>query len=157
MSEQQAQQLMQQMQMLENHFSQLTQQENSIISIIREANSAIQSITETKEENESDNLVPVGMGVYVKSKIQSKDKVVINIGSGVAIEKDQNSALNWLESRLKELEVALQNINMQRQQVAENLELGKQQMQSIMQKSQESQKSYSNLQNPPESTKSNIF
>ena len=80
------------------------------------------------------------MGVYVKSKIQSKDKVVINIGSGVAIEKDQNSALNWLESRLKELEVALQNINMQRQQVAENLELGKQQMQSIMQKSQESQK-----------------
>ena len=140
MSEQQAQQLMQQMQMLENHFSQLTQQENSIISIIREANSAIQSITETKEENESDNLVPVGMGVYVKSKIQSKDKVVINIGSGVAIEKDQNSALNWLESRLKELEVALQNINMQRQQVAENLELGKQQMQSIMQKSQASQK-----------------
>ena len=140
MSEEQAQQLMQQMQMLENHFSQLTQQENSIISIIREANSAIQSITETKEENESDNLVPVGMGVYVKSKIQSKDKVVINIGSGVAIEKDQNSALNWLESRLKELEVALQNINMQRQQVAENLELGKQQMQSIMQKSQESQK-----------------
>ena len=140
MSEQQAQQLMQQMQMLENHFSQLTQQENSIISIIREANSAIQSITETKEENESDNLVPVGMGVYVKSKIQSKDKVVINIGSGVAIEKDQNSALNWFESRLKELEVALQNINMQRQQVAENLELGKQQMQSIMQKSQESQK-----------------
>ena len=140
MSEQQAQQLMQQMQMLENHFSQLTQQENSIISIIREANSAIQSITETKEENESDNLVPVGMGVYVKSKIQSKDKVVINIGSGIAIEKDQNSALNWLESRLKELEVALQNINMQRQQVAENLELGKQQMQSIMQKSQESQK-----------------
>ena len=140
MSEQQAQQLMQQMQMLENHFAQLTQQENSIISIIREANSAMQSITETKEENESDNLVPIGMGVYVKSKIQSKDKVVINIGSGVAIEKDQNSALNWLESRLKELEVALQNINMQRQQVAENMELGKQQMQSIMQKSQESQK-----------------
>jgi len=140
MSEQQAQQLMQQMQMLENHFAQLTQQENSIISIIREANSAMQSITVTKEENESDNLVPIGMGVYVKSKIQSKDKVVINIGSGVAIEKDQNSALNWLESRLKELEVALQNINMQRQQVAENLELGKQQMQSIMQKSQESQK-----------------
>tara|TARA_B100000029_G_scaffold386713_1_gene382595 strand:+ start:2700 stop:3122 length:423 start_codon:yes stop_codon:yes gene_type:complete len=140
MSEQQAQQLMQQMQMLENHFAQLTQQENSIISIIREANSAMQSITETIKENESDNLVPIGMGVYVKSKIQSKDKVVINIGSGVAIEKDQNSALNWLESRLKELEVALQNINMQRQQVAENLELGKQQMQSIMQKSQESQK-----------------
>ena len=140
MSEEQAQQLMQQMQMLENHFAQLSQQESSIINIIREANSALHSINETKTQDESDGLVPIGMGVYVQSKIQSKDKVVINIGSGIAIEKDQNSAINWLESRLKELEVALQNINMQRQQVAENLELGKQQMQSIMQKSQESQK-----------------
>ena len=80
------------------------------------------------------------MGVYVKSKIQSKDKVIINVGSGVAIEKDQDAAINWLESRLKELEVALQNVNSQRQQVSDNLEIGKQQMQSIMQKSQESQK-----------------
>ena len=80
------------------------------------------------------------MGVYVKSKIQSNDKVIINVGSGVAIEKDQDAAINWLESRLKELEVALQNVNSQRQQVADNLEIGKQQMQSIMQKSQASQK-----------------
>ena len=140
MSEQKAQQLIQQMQMLENHFTQLTQQENSIISIIREANSAIHSINGTKTETESEGLVPIGMGVYVKSKIQSKDKVIMNIGSGVAIEKDQDAAINWLESRLKELEVALQNVNSQRQQVADNLEIGKQQMQSIMQKSQASQK-----------------
>ena len=58
----------------------------------------------------------------------------------MAIEKDQDAAINWLESRLKELEVALQNVNSQRQQVSDNLEIGKQQMQSIMQKSQESQK-----------------
>ena len=126
--------------MLENHYAQLTQQENSIISIIREANSAIHSINETKEKTESENLVPIGMGVYIKSKIQSKDKVIINIGSGEAIEKDHNSATKWLESRLKELEIALQNVNSQRKQVAENLELGKQQMQSLIQKSQNTQK-----------------
>lgn len=140
MSEEQAQQLMQQMQMLENHFAQLSQQESSIINIIREANSALHSINETKTQDESDGLVPIGMGVYVQSKIQSKDKVVVNIGSGIAIEKDQNSAINWLESRLKELEIALQNVNSQRKQVAENLELGKQQMQSLIQKSQNPQK-----------------
>lgn len=140
MSEEQAQQLMQQMQMLENHFGQLTQQQNSIISIIREANSALHSINETKTKDESDSLIPIGMGVYVKSKIQPKDKFIINIGSGVAIEKDQNSAINWLESRLKELEVALQNVNSQRQQVADNIEMGKHQMQSFIQKSQQAQK-----------------
>jgi prefoldin alpha subunit len=140
MSEEQAQQLMQQMQMLENHFAQLTQQENSIINIIREANSALHSINETKTKNEADSLVPIGMGVYVQSKIQSKDKLIINIGSGVAIEKDHDSAINWLESRLKELEVALKNVNSQRQQVADNLEMGKQQMQNFIQKSQKAQK-----------------
>ena len=140
MSEEQAQQLMQQMLMLENHFAQLTQQENSIVYIIREANSALHSINETKTKSESDSLIPIGMGVYVQSKIQSKDKVIINIGSGVAIEKDQNSAINWLESRLKELEVALQNVNSQKQQVAENLEIGKQQKQSFIQKSQQAKK-----------------
>ena len=140
MSEEQAQQLMQQMQMLENHFAQLSQQESSIINIIREANSALHSINETKTQDESDALVPIGMGVYVQSKNQSKDKVVVNIGSGIAIEKDQNSAINWLESRLKELEVALQNVNSQKQQVADNLEIGKQQMQSFIQKSQQAQK-----------------
>tara|TARA_B100001765_G_scaffold196007_1_gene145715 strand:+ start:436 stop:861 length:426 start_codon:yes stop_codon:yes gene_type:complete len=134
--EQQAQQLMQQLQMLENHFTQLAQQENTIVNIIREANSAIQSISETKTKTESDSLVPIGMGVYIKSKIQSKDKVIIDVGSGVAVEKDQNSAINWLESRLKELEIALQNVSSQRKQVADNLEIGKQQMQNIMQKSQ---------------------
>ena len=134
--EQQAQQLMQQLQMLENHFTQLAQQENTIVNIIREANSAIQSISETKTKTESDNLVPIGMGVYIKSKIQSKEKIIIDVGSGVAVEKDQNSAINWLESRLKELEIALQNVSSQRKQVADNLEIGKQQMQNIMQKAQ---------------------
>ena len=71
-----------------------------------------------------------------KSKIQSKEKIIIDVGSGVAVEKDQNSAINWLESRLKELEIALQNVSSQRKQVADNLEIGKQQMQNIMQKSQ---------------------
>ena len=52
----------------------------------------------------------------------------------------KRQAINWLESRLKELEVALQNVNSQRKQVADNLEIGKQQMQTIMQKSQASQK-----------------
>jgi prefoldin alpha subunit len=54
----------------------------------------------------------------------------------VAIEKNQNDAINYLESRLKELEIALQETNQQRQQVAANIEQGKRQMQNFMQKSQ---------------------
>ena len=60
----------------------------------------------------------------------------MNIGSGIAIEKTHDDAINYLESRLKELEIALQDTNKQRQQIAANLEQGKQQMQSLMQKPQ---------------------
>ena len=136
MSEEQTQQLLYQMQMLENMFGELTQKENSIISIIREANSAIHSIKGIDTQSESDSLVPLGLGVFMKSKVNSSEKIIINVGSGVAIEKNHNDAINYLESRLKELEIALQDTNQQRQQIAANLEQGKQQMQTLMQKSQ---------------------
>jgi prefoldin alpha subunit len=136
MSEEQTQQLLYQMQMLENLFGELTQKENSIINIIREANSAIHSIKGIDTQSESDSLVPLGLGTFMKSKVNSNEKIIINVGSGIAIEKNHNDAINYLESRLKELEIVLQETNQQRQQVAANLEQGKQQMQNLMQKSQ---------------------
>ena len=44
MSEQQAEQMMQQMQMLETYFSDLSQREGTFVSILREATAAIESI-----------------------------------------------------------------------------------------------------------------
>ena len=133
MSEEQAQQLLQQMQMLENMFAELSQKENSIVNIIRDANSAIKSIQELKANPDSESLVPIGMGTFIKTKPMSDEKIVVNVGADVAIEKDHDSALNYLESKIKELEVALQETNSQRQQIAANIEQGKQQMQQIMQ------------------------
>ena len=136
MSEEQTQQLLYQMQMLENMFGELTQKERSIINIIREANSAIHSIKGIRTQSESDNLVPLGLGAFMKTKVNSYEKIIMNVGSGIAIEKTHDDAINYLESRLKELEIALQDTNQQRQQIAANLEQGKQQMQSLMQKPQ---------------------
>ena len=140
MSEEQAQQLLQQMQMLENVFAQLSQKENSLINIIREANSAIHSIKGVNSQPECDSLIPLGIGAFMRSKVSSNEKIIINVGSGVAIEKNHSDALNYLESRLKELEIVLQETNQQRQQVAANLEQGKQQMQNFMQASQNTTK-----------------
>ena len=72
----------------------------------------------------------------MKTKVNSDEKIIMNVGSGIAIEKTHDDAINYLESRLKELEIALQDTNQQRQQIAANLEQGKQQMQNLMQKPQ---------------------
>ena len=132
MSEEQTQQLLYQMQMLEGYFSELTQKEESIISVIREASSAVVSLKAIDNKTDSETLVPMGLGTFVKTKLIPNQKLILNIGAGIAIEKDQNYAINFLESRLKEFQVALQDISGQKQQVSASLEQGKQQMNQLM-------------------------
>ena len=133
MSEEQAQQLIQQMQMLETYLADLSQKEATLLSVLREASSAIESIKSLKKRADSETLMPVGMGTYVQSKISSNDKVFLNIGAGIAIEKDTNSAMNYLEARIKEIQVALQDTISKKQDVATKLEQGKAQMSRLMQ------------------------
>ncbi|KFM20202.1 Prefoldin subunit alpha protein [Marine Group I thaumarchaeote SCGC AAA799-D07] len=132
MSEEKAQQLLSQMQMLESYFSQLTQKEGAIISVIREASSAIDSLKAIDNKTDDQMLVPLGLGTFVKSKLIPNQKLILNVGAGIAIEKDQSYAINFLESRLKEMQVALQEIDGQKQQVSASLEQGKRQMNQLM-------------------------
>ena len=132
MSEEQTQQLLYQMQMLEGYFSELSQKEVSIVSIIREASSAVVSLKAIDNKTDSETLVPMGLGTFVKTKLIPNQKLILNVGAGIAIEKDQNYAINFLESRLKEFQVALQDIDGQKQQVSASLEQGKQQMNQLL-------------------------
>lgn len=133
MSEEQAQQLMYQMQMLENYFTELSRKEESLYGMIREATSAVESIKSLGDKSELTTLVPIGMGSLVKAKISSNEKIILNLGAGTAIEKDKDSAINFLEARIKEIEVALRDTVAQKQQVMANLEQGKQQFNRMTQ------------------------
>ena len=132
MSEEQTQQLLYQMQMLEGYFSELMQKEQAIISVIREASSAVVSLKAIDNKTDSETLVPMGLGTFVKTKLIPNQKLILNVGAGIAIEKDQNYAINFLESRLKEFQVALQETGGQKQQVSASLEQGKQQMNQLL-------------------------
>ena len=133
MSEEQAEQLMQQMQMLETYFSDLSQREGTFLNIMREAVASIESIKSLDQKAESETLVPIGMGTYVSTKIMSNTKIVMNIGAGIAVEKDFPSAINYLEARIKEVEVALQDTVAKKQEAAGRLEQGKAQINQLMQ------------------------
>ena len=133
MSEEHAHQLMQQMQMLETYFADLSQREATLLNVLREAISAIESIKSLHQKPDSDSLVPIGMGTYVQTKISSNDKIVMNIGAGIAIEKTYDSAINYLEARIKEIEIALKDTSSKKQEVIARLEHGKEQMNQLMQ------------------------
>ena len=133
MSEEKAQQLMQQMQMLETYFADLSQREGTLYSVLREATAAIESIKSLGQKSNSEALVPVGMGTFVKTKISSNDKVVLNIGAGISLEKDSTSAINYLEARIKEIEVAIQDTSAKKRDAAAQLEQGKNQINQLIQ------------------------
>jgi len=133
MSEEQAQQLMQQMQMLETYFSELSQREVTFLSVLRETTAAIESIKSLSEKPESETLIPIGIGTYIPTKILSNSKIVLSIGAGVAVEKDFPSAINYLEAHIKEIEVALQDNAAKKQDAAVQLEKGREQINQLMQ------------------------
>ena len=133
MSEEKAQQLMQQMQMLETYFVDLSQREGTLYGVLREATAAIESIRSLSQKSDSEALVPVGMGTFVKAKISSNDKFILNIGSGISLEKDSTSAINYLEARIKEIEMAIQDNSAKKHDAAAQLEQGKNQINQLMQ------------------------
>jgi prefoldin alpha subunit len=133
MSEEKAQQLMQQMQMLETYFTDLSQRESTLYSVLREATAAITSIKALGEKTDSEALVPVGMGTFVKTKISSSDNIVLNIGAGISLEKDSTSAINYLEARIKEIEIAIQDTSAKKNDAAAQLEQGKSQINQLIQ------------------------
>ena len=133
MSEEQAERLMQQMQMLETYFSDLSQREATFVSIFRETIAAIESIKSLSQKSESETLVPIGMGAYLPTKISSNSKVILNIGAGVAVEKDFPSAINFLEARIKEIEIAINDTAAKKQDAAGRLEQGRIQINQLMQ------------------------
>ncbi len=135
MSEEQAQALMQQMQALEGYLSDVLQREESVMRLLHEATGAIESIKAIGAGGDGETLVPVGMGAYVKAKVEPDQKILVHVGAGASIEQDRDSAINYVESRIKELEIVLQQLAAQRQEVSQRLEQGQQEMNRLIQSS----------------------
>ena len=133
MSEEHAQALLQQMQSLEAYLSDLLQREETVMRLLQEATNAVESMKVLTGNAEYETLVPVGLGVYVKAKINPDQKMIVNIGAGASMEQNKESTINYMESRIKELEMVLQQLSSQRHEVSMKLEQGQHEMNNLMQ------------------------
>ncbi len=133
MSEEHAQALLQQMQSLESYLNDLLQREETVMRLLQEATNAVELMKVLTGNSEYETLVPVGLGVYVKAKINPEQKMIVNIGAGASVEQNKESAINYMESRIKELEMVLQQLASQRQEVSMKLEQGQHEMNKLIQ------------------------
>lgn len=96
---------------------------------------SIESIKGITQKPEAESLVPVGLGTYVKANVKGDSKVLVDIGAGITIEKDHDSAINYLEARIKELQVALNETSTQKHQTLMRLDQLKQEVNQLIQSS----------------------
>lgn len=136
MAEQQLNEMAQQSRMLEAYMNEVTGRQAAVARLLEEARIASATIQGVSADAESETLMPVGVGVYVKTTVPPIKKLVVNLGSGVAIEKSRDDALNFVEARIKEYEVALRQLEGQRQEIAMRMEQMQQQINMMLRSAQ---------------------
>ena len=120
--EQKVNEMMQQARVLEAHLNEIIAREAAVNRLLEEAKLASSAVQEVQAETEAESYVPVGVGVHIKVSVPPVKKLLINIGAGVAVEKSREDTINYIESRLKEFEIALKQLMGQKQQVSLRME-----------------------------------
>ncbi|MGA7369814.1 MAG: prefoldin subunit alpha [Nitrososphaeraceae archaeon] len=120
--EQKVNEMMQQARVLEAHLNEIIAREAAVNRLLEEAKLASSAVQEVQSETEVESYVPVGVGVHMKVSVPPMKKLLINIGAGVAVEKSREDTINYIESRLKEFEIALKQLTGQKQQVSLRME-----------------------------------
>jgi prefoldin alpha subunit len=90
-----------------------------------------------KAEVEQEILVPIGSGSFIHGKLASKEKVVLNVGAGVSIEKTAAEAREILLVRKAEVLEGSRKLN----EVLAKIDQEMQKIQAVMQKFEESSQS----------------
>jgi len=92
---------------------------------------------ETAEEG-TEMLVPIGSGSFIHAKLASKEKVVLNVGAGVNIEKTPAEAKESLKIRKAEVAEGSRKLN----EMLGKIDQEMQKIQAIMEQFEESQQQH---------------
>jgi prefoldin alpha subunit len=88
-----------------------------------------------KAEVGQEILVPIGSGSFIHGKLASKEKVILNVGAGVSIEKTATEAKETLKVHKAEVLEGSKKLN----EVLAKIDQEMQRIQAIMQQFEESQ------------------
>jgi prefoldin alpha subunit len=135
--EQRINELVQQSRILEAYMNDVITRQVTVSKLMEEAHLASNTIQNITSESEVESLMPIGIGVYVKTTVPPIKKLLINMDAGVAIEKSREDALNYVETKIKEYEVAARQLEAQRQEIAMRINQLQSQINQMIQAAQQ--------------------
>ena len=130
--EQALNEMAQQSRLLEAYMNDIISRQTAIGRLHEEARLASNTLQGISSDNEVETLMPVGSGIYVKTNVPPMKKVIVSLGSGVTVEKSKEDALNFVEVRIKEYDVAIRQLEAQRQEIAMRMEQLQQQLNTML-------------------------
>jgi prefoldin alpha subunit len=133
--EQRINELVQQSRILEAYMNDIVAKESTAMRLIEEARLASSAMNNITAGDQSESLVPVGIGVYVRALIPPVDRLLVNVGAGISIEKNKQDTLNYIESRIKEFETASRQLAGQKQQIELRMAQIQEQINNMLQQS----------------------
>jgi prefoldin alpha subunit len=141
-----------QMQELAQQIEEIEQQQEALEEEIERLQSEKQDINEAIDaigalESGSTVQVPVGGDAYVRAEIQDIDEVVVSLGGGYAAERDQDGAVETLETkqdtlddRIEELRSDISELETEGEKLEQRAQqMQQQQLQQMQQQQQQQQ------------------
>jgi prefoldin alpha subunit len=99
------------MQMLQQYLSEFGQQFEVLSRQLEmlegrriESLAAIETLSALQQEGGAPVLLPVGGGASLRVKVLDADKILLNIGSDITIERNNAESREFIEDRIKEME-----------------------------------------------------
>lgn len=126
--------MVQQSRILEAYMNDIVAKEATAFRLIEEARLASAAL-HGMADNQTEALVPVGIGVYMRALIPPIDKLLVNVGAGTSVEKSKQDTINYVEARIKEFEVASRQLADQKQQIELRMAQIQEQVNQLLQQS----------------------
>lgn len=91
------------LQLYQEQIESIYSQVEMIEKLIDEYNRAIETMKEIAEMESKEVLMPLGINVFGYAELKDTNKVVVNIGRSVYMEKTINNAIDFLNKKIEEL------------------------------------------------------
>lgn len=116
-AEQKISEMVQQSKILESYLNDILTREAALTRLIGEAQLASEGLQSLSSDAPVETMVPLGVGTYVRSTIEPVKNLLVSVGAGIAIEKSKNETISYIESKIKEFEIGIGQLNRQKEQI----------------------------------------
>jgi prefoldin alpha subunit len=130
-AEQQLNQLLSEIRILESYYNEIVARIQAASAGLSDIRLSVRSVEALAENQGKEFLLPIGGGLLLPSEKVNSKKLIVNVGGGVLMEKNLDSAKAFLITREKELESAMNSLEKQRREIASRLETGRNILQQI--------------------------